>query len=153
MGKDSHKGCFIVRKIFLRVPERLRMVLVAIGGAGIGWLTYELIYLINPVTKGRATSSWLLHFTIGVARQHGLHRWLTFTEKTAYWRGLGKAYVFYSAAAMGGGIANYILTEVFHVNHHLAWVICLGITATLSLLFLKKIVFTEKQTERDLSLV
>jgi hypothetical protein len=143
----------VVEKFSLILSEKKRMVLVAVGGAAIGWITYELIYFINPITEYRATTSWLIHFTIGVARQHGLHRWLTFTEKTPYWMGLGKAYMFYSAAAICGGIANYILTEVFHINHHLAWACCLGMTASLSLLFLKKIVFTSNQNEHSDSIV
>jgi hypothetical protein len=52
--------------------------------------TYEIIYWFNPF-EPRATTSWAVSFLIGVTRQHGLHRMLTFTHQSPYWPSLGRA--------------------------------------------------------------
>ena len=57
---------------FRRLPEKLRLAIVALLGALIGLVTYELIYWINPF-QPRASSSWLMSFAIGVPR--GALRW------------------------------------------------------------------------------
>lgn len=110
-------------------------------GAGIGWLTYEIVYWLNPLREFRATTSWILAFLVGVTRQHGLHRTLTFTHHSPYWPSLGRAYVFYSVSAVLGAGLNSILTVRFGLHHRIAWAACLLLTALLSVLFLKRLVF------------
>ena len=129
---------------FLKLPQNLRMVLVAIVGALIGLLTYNILYLLIPL-QPRATICWTLSFFIGIARQHGLHRTFTFTHQTPYFESLLRAYVMYSGSAAIGIIVNYILTRIFFTNHIVAWLVCLVITAGISFLFLKKKVFIQKK--------
>ncbi len=124
-----------------QLPEKVRLVLTATLGATIGWVTYEVLYWLNPLTRYRATTSWGLSFLVGVARQHGLHRWLTFTHKSPYWRSLGRAYLYYSVSALLGALTNYYLTVILGVHHRLAWLVCLGFTALISVFFLKRLVF------------
>lgn len=116
------------------------MVVTAGIGALIGLLTYEIIYALNPM-QPRAASSWAVAFAIGIARQHALHRWLTFTHDTSYWPSLGRAYVMYSGSAAAGTLLNWGLTAGLGINHRIAWVICLLTTAMISLIFLKRYVF------------
>jgi len=132
-----------VLRLYHLMPERLRLVSTAVLGAAIGWLTYELLYRLNPFEAYRATTSWFLGFVIGVARQHALHRTLTFTHETPYWRSLGRAYLFYSVSAVLGAFTNYYLTAVLGLHHRAAWLICLVITAGISLLCLKRLVFAK----------
>lgn len=122
------------------MPENARLVLTAILGALIGFITYELIYWVNPITP-RASSSWFIAFVIGVARQHALHRWLTFLHNTPYWPSLGRAYVMYSGSLVASSALNWLLTEQLLLHHRLAWALCLLVTALISLIFLKKYVF------------
>ena len=124
-----------------KLPETLRLVLTAILGATIGWVTYEVLYFLNPLAHYRATTSWGLSFLIGVTRQHGLHRWLTFTYKSPYWWSLGRAYLFYSFSALLGSLTNYYLTAILGIHHRVAWLSCLAITALVSICFLKRVVF------------
>lgn len=133
----THKRLVVA---YQRMPEKARMVVTALIGALIGLLTYEIIYALNPLTP-RAPTSWILAFAIGIARQHALHRYLTFTERTPYWPSLGRAYVMYSGSALVGTCLDYGLTQWLGVNHRLAWLICLLTTATISLVFLKRFVF------------
>jgi putative flippase GtrA len=125
------------------MPEKARMLVTAVIGAVIGLITYEVIYALNPL-QPRATTSWALAFGIGIARQHALHRWLTFTHASPYWPSLGRAYVMYSGSAAAGTLLNWGLTAGLGVNHHIAWVICLLTTAAISLIFLKRYVFRTK---------
>ena len=116
------------------------MAATAVTGAGIGYLTYEVIYYLNPLNN-KATSSWITAFIIGVARQHGLHRIFTFEHYSPYWKSLGRAYIMYSASALIGGLANFTMVQIYQIHHRIAWLVCLGITASISLIFLKKHVF------------
>jgi putative flippase GtrA len=126
---------------FYKISETFRMGLIAIAGTAIGWATYELLYLMNPLTEFRATSTWLVEFAIGVLRQHALHRYLTFRAKTPYWKTLARAYVFYILCAIMGAAFNYVLTEMAGCNYRLAWFLCALLVALMSFLFLKKRVF------------
>ena len=127
-------------KSFYRIPENIRMALTAGFGAAIGYVTYEIIYYFNSMDN-KATTSWLIAFTLGVARQHGLHRLITFEHYSPYWRSLGRAYIMYSASALIGSTVNYVMVQSLDVHHRIAWLCCLGITASISLIFLKKHVF------------
>ena len=123
-----------------RRPEKVRLVMTAVLGAAIGYITYEIIYFFNPFPH-RAPTSWLLAFMIGVLRQHALHRWLTFTVQPPYWHSLGRAYVMYLGSAITTTALNGLLTGVLGINHRLAWLACILTTALISLLFLKRYVF------------
>ena len=135
----------IFLRLFKKLPENIRMVLVAILGALIGLITYEIIYFINPF-EPRASSSWFAAAVVNIARQHSLHRWLTFTYKSNYWRSLRRAYIMYSTSLLVGVVLNWFLVERLHVNHRLAWAICLIITASISFFFLKRYVFKQKES-------
>ena len=125
------------------LSEFKRMVLTAIIGAVLGLITYEVIYFINPIIP-KATSSWFIAFVIGVVRQHGLHRWLTFDEKPPYLSSLLKAYIMYSGSLIMSTSLNWFLVESIYLNHRLAWLICISMNAVVSLFFLKKFVFSSK---------
>ncbi len=122
------------------LPENVRLILTAIIGALVGLITYEIIYFLNPM-EPRASSSWFIAFVIGVARQHALHRWLTFLHKTSYWKSLAKAYVMYSGSLFVTSALNWILTEELLIHHRIAWGLCLIATGLISLIFLKRFVF------------
>ena len=124
-----------------QLPEHIRMMLTAILGAGIGWVTYEIIYWFIPAFPYRATLSWSLAFMIGVMRQHALHRTLTFIDYTPYLSSLGRAYLFYAITTLCGVFLNYSLTVRFGIHHRLAWLACLLLTGLLSFFFLKRLVF------------
>lgn len=135
-----------VLETYHRFPEPVRMMLTAIIGAGIGWLTYEIIYRLIPAFPYRATTGWVLAFTIGVVRQHALHQTLTFPGHTPYLRSLGRAYLFYAVTAVCGAFLNYMLTVHLEMHHRIAWLACLLLTGLLSFFFLKRIVFNGGNT-------
>lgn len=133
----------MMRRILItyrKYPENIRLVLTAILGASFGYITYEIIYSINPIIP-KASSSWCIAFIIDVLRQHTLHRWLTFSHKTPYWKSLGRAYLMYSGALLITSGLNWLLTEVVLLNHRIAWGCCLILKALISLIFLKNYVF------------
>ena len=142
-----YSGCRGYLAAYRRLPYPIRLGLTAVLGASIGWGTYEVVFWLNPTEQIRATSSWAIGFVIGVARQHALHRFLTFGGTTPYWSELGRAYAFYSISAVIGAAANYAMTVGLGWHHRLAYLGCLSITALFSLLFLKKLVFSSPQTK------
>lgn len=125
---------------YKNLPENVRLLLTAIIGASIGFVTYKIIYFINPI-KPRASSSWVIAFLIDVLRQHALHRWLTFDIKTHYWKSLLRAYVMYLGALITTTGLNWVLTNKMLMNHQFVWLICILLKASISLIFLKKYVF------------
>lgn len=132
-----------MRKIlasYRKLPENVRLVLTALIGASLGFVTYEIIYFLNPI-KPKASSSWFISFILDVLRQHALHRWLTFSHKTPYWKSLGRAYIMYSGALLVTSGFNWFLTEIVLLNHRIAWGCCILLKALISLVFLKNYVF------------
>lgn len=131
---------------FRNLPEYVRMVVVALIGTIIGYVTYEIIFYLNPFHP-KATISWFLSYIITILRQHSLHRQFTFTtHKTPYWRSLMKAFVMYfSSLCLSSGL-NYLMIEVLHINHRITWATCLIVTAFMSLFFLKKYVFKSSKS-------
>jgi hypothetical protein len=127
------------------------MAATAVFGASVGWVTYEAIYYVNPMTTYKSTVSWLVGFIVGVVRQHGLHRWMTFPYGTPYWNSLGKAYLLYSTSALVGSVTIFHLTENLGMHHRTAWLICLGITALTSILCLRRFVFVETKSREGMT--
>jgi putative flippase GtrA len=125
---------------FRRLPERVRLAIVALLGALIGLVTYEIIYFIHPL-EPRAPTSWLASFIIGVPRQYSLHRWLTFRSDVPYGPRLARAYVLYSAIALLTTALNWLLVEQLGLPHRLAWLACISTTGLINLFALKRLVF------------
>lgn len=126
-----------------RMPEKLRLSVTAVIGAGLSLVTYEIIFFLNPF-EPRATTSWAAAFVVNIARQHALHRWLSFTHPTRYWPSLFRAYVMYSGTALVTTFLNYWLSESLGLNHRLVWLACMLVTALISLVLLKRYVFRDE---------
>ncbi|MEM6717911.1 MAG: GtrA family protein [Bacteroidota bacterium] len=120
--------------------ETIRMLIIALLGVLLGFITYEIVYYLNPFSP-KATVSWVLAFLIGVARQHALHRRFTFLHKGSYLKSLYRAYVVDIGALLFSTGLHWFLAEMLGLHHRLVWGICLLLTALISLVFLKKYVF------------
>jgi putative flippase GtrA len=121
--------------------ELVRVSIVAAFGTVLAWWTYEIVFFLNPL-EPRATVSWVIAFTIGVFRQHHLHRTLTFpATKLSYgdslWRD-GAASVVILAASAG---LNFVLNERLGLHHRVAWLICLTSVAGFEYMLMKLFVF------------
>ncbi len=125
---------------FYEQSEFIRMLIIAIIGAVIGFITYEVVYYLNPFSP-KSTLSWIVAFVIGVARQHALHRCFTFLYETDYFKSLCRAYVVDLGALLYSSGLNWFLSEILNFNHRLTWVFCLLSTALISWMFLKKYIF------------
>ena len=127
---------------YRRQPEFVRMAGAAVIGAGIGYLTYEVVYLCMPKIPYKPTVSWTVAYAIGVVRQHGLHRHLTFHgTMSPYWASLRRAYVMYSGSLLLGMVLNAFLISVLDIPHRMACLCCLVATALVSFGFLRRFVF------------
>ncbi|PTX63581.1 putative flippase GtrA [Kordia periserrulae] len=120
--------------------ETFRMLIIAGIGVILGFLTYEVMYYVNPFSP-KATLSWIAAFVIGIVRQHALHRKFTFSHKGSYVKSLYKAFVVDVGALIFSTVLHLFLVEVLQFHHRWVWGICLLSTALISLIFLKTYVF------------
>jgi putative flippase GtrA len=137
---DAGRGMTALKRWFGRLPEKARLVVIAVLGALIGFVTYQLIYWVNPLAL-RAPTSWFLAFLVGVPRQYSLHRSLTFVSAARYAPGLVRAYGLYAGIAVATTSLNWLLVERMSVPHHVAWLACISTTGAINLFALKRVVF------------
>ena len=123
-------------------PEKIRFLLVGGVGVLIGWAVYNVVYYLNPASEIRATSSWLVAAILNVFRQHGFHFIFTFKDHDSkYISSLMGAYLSYSLGIILGVVLDYILTEIYFVNHQVAWFIVMTFSLPVSYFMLKKFSF------------
>lgn len=125
---------------YRRLPELIRLLATAALGVPLALVTYEIIYALNPI-EPRASVSWLIAYLLGIARQHALHRWLTFQDRRGYWSSLGRAYFAELFLGTVSTAANWWLTEVLDMHHRAVWAFCLLLVASLNLVLLRRFVF------------
>ena len=124
-----------------RRSELERVVSVALFGTLVSWLTYELIFLINPI-EPRATTSWFLTYLTAIVRQHHLHRLISFPGPKANYAATFRRQVLVNITLLGlGGGLNYVLVELADLHHRLAWLICMALVASSNYLSRKFFVF------------
>ena len=131
-------------------PELARVGVVALIGTVLSWVTYEVVYFLNPF-EPRATTSWAVSFTIGVFRQHHLHRKLTFPHTgVPYCSSLKRDIVASLIVIILSTALNFALTEVGKVNYRVAWAICLVSVAAVDYTLIKLYVFRRLTSEAPL---
>lgn len=124
-----------------RQREFRRVAIAAAIGTVLAWLTYEIVFFVNPFDP-RATTSWAAAFLIGVFRQHHLHRTLSFYKSTRSYSGslsreaLAAVFVFVT-----GILLNYWLTDRLDFNHRIAWATCLVSVSAIEYALMKFFVF------------
>lgn len=123
------------------VKEVIRYLVVGGGGTAIGWLIYELIYFLNPLTSARATSSWLIGYLWGVIQQHWMHRRWTFTDDGPYLSSLGRAYIAYSGGLVASVATNAIITLGLEWHHRIGWVGAVGASVLVNYFALRHYAF------------
>ena len=125
---------------FFKQSETTRLLIIAALGVILGFITYEIVYYLNPFSP-KATISWILALIIGIARQHALHRYFTFSHQGSYFKSLYRAYIVDTVGLLFSTGLNWFLAEVLQLHHRLVWGICLLSSALISLVFLKKYIF------------
>lgn len=131
-----------------RTPEKIRFILVGGVGVLIGWAVYNIVYHLNPITEFKAPSSWLIAALLNVFRQHGFHFILTFKDHDSeYIPSLIGAYWSYSLGITLGLILDFTLTEIFNLNHQLAWIIVMICSLPISFVMLKRFSFKGKKNK------
>jgi putative flippase GtrA len=127
-------------------PELVRIAITAAIGTVLAWVTYEMVYALNGL-EPRATTSWAIAFTIGIFRQHHLHRTLSFPAvRLNYGISLGREVLASLVIITASAVLNYTLTIVADLHHRLAWVVCLVSVATLEYALMKLFVFRSRRS-------
>ncbi len=121
------------------------MIAAAVGTV-LAWLTYEVIYFLNPL-EPRATLSWVFAFFLGIFRQHHLHRTLSFPEThTTYETSLRREALVSTCIIVTSAGLNLWLSKVAMIHHRLASGFCLISVAALEFVLMKLYVFRSQCT-------
>ena len=121
--------------------EIVRVALAALIGTFLAWVTYELVFWVNPM-EPRATTSWALAFFIGIFRQHHLHRTISFPKSAvSYGVSLRRDFAASIGVALLSTALNYLLSEVLQSHHRVAWFGCVAFVAGFEYLVMKLYVF------------
>lgn len=132
-----------IRQIHAR-SEVERAILVAIIGAALSFITYEIVFWINPF-EPQATISWVVSFGIGAIRQHHLHRWISFPDSKARYRlSLSRFFFVSILIASISTASNWLLTQTLDVHHRAAWLICITLVGVLNYLAMKLYIFRDR---------
>ena len=132
-----------------KTPEKIRFVMVGGIGVLLSWAVYNIVYFLNPLTQMRATSSWLLAAFLNIFRQHGFHFIFTFTDHEAkYLPSLIGAYFSYSLGIILGVVLDFILTEIYLINHQLAWLIVMIFSLPISYIMLRRFSFGDEKIDQ-----
>jgi putative flippase GtrA len=124
------------------LPEFHRFIIAGTVGLGLGWVVYQLLYLLNPLQELRATSTWMIAYLMGIFGQHALHRWLTFHDsQVAYWQSLRRAYLTYAGGLILTTAVNWVCVELVGLHHQVGWAIAMGSSLLFNYLALKFYVF------------
>ena len=111
----------------------------------IGWVIYNSIYILNPITWNKATISWIFGWIIGVALQHDIHhRWTFLESETSYLKSLSASYVAYSFGFVISTFVLFILIEKLYVNIQIGWLVAVLSGVIVNYFFLKNHVFKTK---------
>ena len=135
-----------IREQWLNLPEKLRFVLVGIGGLCLGWLIYNGIYFLNPLEENRASTSWAIGYFLAIIRQHALHYFFTFSKSdSSYLKSLIGAFGAYGIGWIITTVVNNIFTSIMEINHQLSFFLTAGVGVIFNYILLKKIAFTESK--------
>ncbi len=115
---------------------------VGVIGNAIGWIIYNLIYILNPYDWNKATTTWLVSYLIGVAQQHEMHRrWTFFDSEEKYISSLGKSYLAYSLGLVISTLVNFSLVNSLDVHIQISWFLSVVSSVVVNYIFLKRLAF------------
>jgi putative flippase GtrA len=120
----------------------LRFILSGVLGILAGFALYRLAYELNPITRYRATSSYIASYLVGIVVQHALHRWITFGTEVSYMKSLRRTFVVYPVVlAITSGI-NLAIVRGLQWHHLTAFWISVGFSGLLSFVGLRAFAFS-----------
>lgn len=134
------KSSFV--RTWLDARTAFRFILSGVLGILAGFALYTLAYGLNPVTRYRATSSYIASYLVGIVVQHALHRWITFGTEVPYMRSLRRTFIVYPVVlAITSGL-NLAIVRGLQWHHLTAFWISVGFSGLLSFVGLRAFAFS-----------
>jgi putative flippase GtrA len=135
----SLKGSFV--RPWLDARTGLRFILSGVLGILAGFGLYGLAYELNPMTRYRATSSYIASYLVGIVVQHALHRWITFGTEVPYMRSLRRTFIVYPVVLVITSGINLAIVRGLQWHHLTAFWITVGFSGLLSFVGLRAFAF------------
>ena len=118
-----------------------RFVMSGVLGILAGFGLYGVAYVVNPITRYRATTSYIASYLVGIVVQHALHRWITFGTEVPYMRSLRRSFIVYPVILVMTSGINLVIVRGLQWHHLAAFWISVGLSGLLSFIGLRAFAF------------
>jgi len=102
---------------------------------------YEALYWVDLWSAHTAVAAWAVSSAIGNVEAHFMHYRFTFKSTFSYFRSLNRAFWTYSGQLVVTTLSHYLMVEVFHVNHRIAWLVNTCVFGFVNFLLIRWIAF------------
>jgi putative flippase GtrA len=125
----------------------LRFALSGVLGILAGFALYGVAYQLNPMSRYRATSSYIASYLVGIVVQHALHRWITFGNEVPYTKSLRRTFIVYPVVlAISSGV-NLAIVRGLEWHHLTAFWVTVGLSGLLSFIGLRAFAFRNGESD------
>jgi len=103
--------------------EFMRFNVTGCFNTAFAFTLYQILYWINIWDAHTAVSAWIVSNVIGNVEAHYMHYRFTFDSSFAYFYSLNRAFWCYSGQLVVTTSLEFIMIEVWLINHNIAWLI------------------------------
>ncbi len=103
--------------------EFMRFNITGCFNSAFSFALYQTLYWVNLWDAHTAVSAWVVSNIIGNVEAHYMHYRFTFNSTFAYSASLNRAFWCYTAQLSVTTTLEYIMIEIWLINHYTAWLI------------------------------
>lgn len=130
--------------------EFMKFNLVGCFNSAFGFLLYYILYQINLWDAHTAVAAWVVSSIIGNIEAHFMHYKFTFKSTFKYSTSLNRAFWCYTGLLVITTSMEYLLIELWHINHYLAWLFNTCVFGFLNFVLIRWLAFPP---EHDIEMV
>jgi len=121
--------------------EFLKFNIVGIFNSSFALILYEVLFWIDIWPAHTAVAAWIVSCIIGNVEAHFMHYKYTFKSTFNYIKSLNRAFWTYTGQLIVTASFHYLMVEVLHFHHTLAWLVNTCIFGYINFLLIRWIAF------------
>ncbi len=133
--------------------EFMKFNIVGCFNSAFAFLLYLMLYQINLWDAHTAVAAWVVSSIIGNIEAHFMHYRFTFKSTFRYAQSLNRAFWCYTSLLVVTTTMEYIMIELWAINHYLAWLFNTCGTGILNIVLIRWFAFPPELDEKFLSSV